>query len=136
MKNIFLSIFAISVLAACGATTGATKLKVGTAQVSVVNTQWQLAGYSSKGKVPTLVIEGGKLSGQAPCNRYFGELILDPKAGDFSASNIGATRMACENLSEESNYIEMLKQANKYVVNGNTLELYRDNLLLVKFNKL
>ncbi|WP_435525663.1 META domain-containing protein [Chryseobacterium indoltheticum] len=43
--------------------------------------------------------------------------------------------MACANMSVEQNFLDMLNKANKYVVSGNTLELYQDNLLLLKFNK-
>ncbi|MGZ5197981.1 MAG: META domain-containing protein, partial [Kaistella sp.] len=54
---------------------------------------------------------------------------------NFSAKNVGATKMACENMEVESNFFSMLNEATKYVVSGNTLELYKGNLLLMKFNK-
>jgi hypothetical protein len=43
--------------------------------------------------------------------------------------------MACQNMEVEDNYFRMLNEATKYVVNGNTLELYKGNLLLLKFIK-
>ncbi|MPN27835.1 hypothetical protein SDC9_175269 [bioreactor metagenome] len=43
--------------------------------------------------------------------------------------------MACDNMSVETNFFNMLNEVNKYIVSGNTLELYKDNLLLLKFNK-
>ncbi|MBP3840459.1 MAG: META domain-containing protein, partial [Chryseobacterium sp.] len=66
---------------------------------------------------------------------YFGDLTLDPTAGNFAVKNVGATKMACPNMEVESNYFSMLNEATKYVVNGNTLELYKGNLLLLKFIK-
>lgn len=103
-------------------------------QPSIVSTKWTLA-ENVKGNTPTLVIENGKISGNAGCNRYFGTLVLDAKTGSFQSSQVGATRMACENMSVENNFLKMLEQANKYNVSGNTLELYKDKLLLLKFNK-
>ncbi len=38
-------------------------------------------------------------------------------------------------MSVEKNFMDMVGKANKYVVTGNVLELYQDNLLLLKFNK-
>jgi len=43
--------------------------------------------------------------------------------------------MMCNSMSVEQNFMDMVGKANKYVVSGNTLELYKDNLLLLKFNK-
>ena len=88
-----------------------------------------------KGKTPTLNIETDKITGNGGCNSYFGEVLLDATAGNFSAKNIASTKMACADMSAESNFFSMLNEANKYVVNGNTLELYKGNLLLLKFSK-
>lgn len=133
MKNLIFAGLMMASLTACS-TLAVNKSKVGTTQASINNTQWTLA-EEVKGKTPTLVIENGKVSGNAGCNNYFGELFLNPAAGTVDVSRIGSTKMACPNLSEEMNYIKMLDEANKYVVNGNTLELYRDSLLLLKFVK-
>ncbi len=108
--------------------------KVGKAQPSISGTQWVLAD-NIKGKLPTLRIENGKISGNAGCNDYFGELRLTPDLGSFSASKIGATKMFCKNMSVEKNFLNMLSSANKYVVSGNSLELYKDGLLLMKLSK-
>lgn len=131
MKNLVLGIAAMAFVASCTTTSSTTKTK---SQPSIANTKWVLS-EQVKGKTPTLNIEGNRVTGNAGCNNYFGELMLDTTAGNFVANNIGSTKMACENMATESNYLKMLSQANKYVVNGNVLELYRDNLLLVKFTK-
>lgn len=132
MKNIFLSLFAALTVLSC-ATMNTSK--VGSSQVNIAGTQWTLAD-NVRGKTPTLNVEAGKVTGNAGCNNYFGELSLDPTAGNFAAKNVGATKMACDNLDVESTFLKMLNEANKYVVKGNTLELYRDNLLLMKLNKM
>lgn len=133
MKNLFLSIFVLLMVFSC--TTLSNISKVGSKQVPISNTQWTLA-ESVKGKTPTLILENNKISGNAGCNNYFGNLVLDTTAGNFSVSNIGSTKMMCDNMETEANFLSMLREANKYVVNGNTLELYKNNLLLMKFTKL
>lgn len=131
MKNVFLAVFAAAAMVSCA--TMSTS-KVGSSQINIANTKWTLAD-PVKGKVPTLNIESSRITGNGGCNSYFGELALDPTAGNFSAKNMGSTKMACDNMEVESNFFSMLNEATKYVVNGNTLELYKGNLLLMKFNK-
>ena len=50
--------------------------------------------------------EPGHVSGQAPCNRYFGEAVSDGAALKFGA--LGATMMACENMQAESDFLAAL----------------------------
>ncbi|WP_407404921.1 META domain-containing protein [Chryseobacterium sp.] len=133
MKNIFLGLFAAAILVSCG-TISTTTSKVGKSQPSISNSKWTLAD-NVKGKTPTLNIEAGKVTGNAGCNNYFGTLSSETTSGSFVASQMGSTRMACDNMSVEKNFLEMMQKANKYVVSGNTLELYKDELLLLKFNK-
>lgn len=131
MKNIFLAVFAAAAMVSCSTVSTS---KVGSSQVNIANTKWTLADQV-KGKTPTLNIESSRITGNGGCNSYFGELSLDPTAGNFSARNMGSTKMACDNMEVESNFFSMLNEATKYVVKGNTLELYKGNLLLLKFNK-
>ena len=132
MKNIFLSIFVAATLVAC---TSMSSSKVGSSQVNIANTKWSLA-ENVKGNKPTLVLEAGKLTGNAGCNNYFGELSLDATAGNFKTNNVGSTRKMCDNMEVESQFFSMLKEVDKYVVNAGVLELYKGNLPLMKFNKL
>ncbi|WBV61194.1 META domain-containing protein [Chryseobacterium camelliae] len=132
MKNLFLSICTAAVLVSCG--TVASSSKAGKAQPSIANTKWTLAD-NVKGQTPTLNVEGAKISGNSGCNRYFGAVTMETASGKFAASQMGSTKMACDNMSVEKNFLDMVQKANRYVVSGNTLELYQDNLLLLKFNK-
>ncbi len=135
-RNISLAIFATATMASCS-TVSSSKSKVGTAQPNIIDTQWTLAdNINVKGKKATLLIESSKITGNGGCNNYFADLMIDRTVGNFSTNNIGATKKACDNMSEETNYFSMLGAANKYVVDGNTLELYKDKLLLLKFTKL
>ena len=133
-RNISLAIFTAATIVSCS-TIATSKSKVGAPQPNIVDTQWTLAD-NVKGKRATLVIESARITGNGGCNNYFGELMMDRTVGNFSTKNIGATKMACDNMSEETNYFSMLGAATKYVVNGTTLELYKDKLLLLKFTKL
>lgn len=133
-RKIFLVAFAGAVMASCS-TVSTAKSKVGSTQPALTDTKWTLAD-NVKGNRPTLVIESAKISGNGGCNNYFGEIMIDKTVGNFTARNVGATKKACPNMSEEDNYFSMLGAANKYVVVGNTLELYKDKLLLLKFTKL
>jgi len=134
MKKLFLSLCTVAALASCGTMSSSGSSKVGKAQPSISNTKWVLAD-NVKGKTPTLNIEGTKVNGNAGCNNYFGTLSTDAASGTFTAAQLGSTRMACENMSVEQNFMDMMQKVNKYVVSGSTLELYKDNLLLLKFNK-
>ncbi len=133
-RNISLAIFTAATIVSCS-TMATSKSKVGTPQPNIANTQWTLAD-NVKGKTPTLNIESARITGNGGCNNYFADLMIDRTVGNFSTKNIGSTKMACDNMSEETNYFSMLGAATKYVVNGTTLELYKENLLLLKFNKL
>ncbi|KFC21159.1 META domain-containing protein [Epilithonimonas lactis] len=132
MKNIFYTIIITLAMVSCTSRVGNAN-KVGKNQAPVTGTQWVLAdNIASK---PTLVIEENRISGNAGCNNYFSDAVIDTSAGNFSAKNIGSTRKMCNNMTAETSYISVLQEVNKYVVTENTLELYKDNLLLLKFNK-
>ena len=64
------------------------------------------AAYSA-----TLTIEGNRLSGKAPCNRYAGEMLGTPP--NISFGPMIATRMACDALDAEGAYLEALAATTK-----------------------
>lgn len=120
-------------LASCAASNYSSK-KAGN-QAPLEGSSWVLAEQVST-EQPTLVVEAGKITGNTGCNNYFSSNVtIEPKGGVFGASNVGSTKKACINMSVETGFLNMLQQANRYVVNGNSLELYKDNLLLLKFDK-
>ena len=133
MKNIFLSIFAVAALASCS-TFSSSKSTSGS-QAPLIGTSWELS-EEVNAETPTIVFDENRVSGNAGCNNYFSnDYSVNPIAGEFSANNVATTRKSCMNMSVETNFLSMLKQANKYVVRGTTLELYKDSILLLKFNK-
>ena len=132
MKNTFYTLVVVFTMVSCTSRVGNAS-KVGKSQAAVTGTQWVLADDIAN--KPTLMIEQNRISGNAGCNNYFSDAVIDTSAGNFSAKNVGSTRKMCNNMTAETSYISVLQEVNKYVVTDNTLELYKDNLLLLKFNK-
>ncbi len=130
MKNIILALFAVITLVSCGSKAGFSSK-----QEVVTNTKWILADNVSGSKVPTLNIETKRISGNGGCNNYFAEAMVNASNGTFVIGNVGATKMACNDLKTEQNFFNLLEQANKYAVKDGFLELYKDNLLLLRFKK-
>lgn len=135
MKNILLAFCSIILLASCSSMNG-LKSKSEKSQMSINNSSWRVAG-DVKGTAPTLLIQDGKITGNAGCNNYFSnEVNLDPTVGNFSIKNIGSTRKMCDNMDVETNFLNMLNETTKYVVQDNVLEFYKGDLLLLRFNKM
>jgi heat shock protein HslJ len=130
MKKILLATVIILSVVSCGAISTITKK-----QPSLVNTKWVLVDNTS-GKTPTLIVESARITGNGGCNNYFSEVVLNSGNGNFVLGNIASTKMACNNMNIEQNYFDVLQQANKYTVKNGILELYKDNLLLLRFKKL
>lgn len=132
MKNVMIALAAMFLIFSCN-----PMKKSGTmnnSQPMLSGTSWKMADKVS-GKVPTLVFEEGKVSGNAGCNNFFGMTEM-MTSGKISFSNVGSTKMMCANMDAENNFMMMLPKVNKYNVSGNTLELYQNKLLLMKFNKI
>lgn len=132
MKKFFVTSMIALAIVSCTSRLGNSS-KLGKTQASITGTQWVLA--DDLANKPTLVIEQNKISGNAGCNNYFSDITIDTSAGNFIAKNIGSTRKLCKNMTSETSYLSVLQEVNKYVVTESTLELYKDNLLLLKFNK-
>ncbi|MDP9954512.1 MULTISPECIES: META domain-containing protein [Epilithonimonas] len=130
-KLILISILSLSIVSCTSRLGNASK--VGKNQAPITGTQWVLADDITN--KPTLLIEQNRISGNAGCNNYFSEATIDTSAGNFSAKAIGSTRKMCNNMTTETSFLSVLPEVNKYVVTETTLELYKDNLLLLKFNK-
>ncbi|MBL4751428.1 MAG: META domain-containing protein [Amylibacter sp.] len=63
----------------------------------------------------------GEVAGQAPCNRYFGKQTVPLPW--FEIKEIGATKMACDDLKLEVQYFNALQEMT-------TAELIQDMLIL------
>ena len=129
MKKIISLLVIALIVISCGAISGGKK------QASLVNTKWTLLDKSITTKIPTLSVEANRITGSGGCNKYFSDLVLNAENGNFLVGNVGSTKMACDDMMTEQNYFNLLQQVNKYQVKEGYLELYKDNLLLLKFKK-
>ena len=87
----------------------------------ITGKEWQLVQLNRKETLPvsvhvTLQIEGDRLAGQAPCNRYFAEIEAGNGAGELKIGQSGATRMACPDplMSLEQRYFKLLSGVTRY----------------------
>lgn len=73
-------------------------------------TEWVLESVDGKAADYTATLDlstPGRLTGQAPCNRYFADLTRD--GANFKLGMIGATRMACLQIKGEAEFFQILQ---------------------------
>ena len=74
------------------------------------NTEWVLASVDGTAVDYTATLslaEQGRITGQAPCNRYFADLTR--QGTEFKLGMIGATRLACLQIKGEAEYFQALQ---------------------------
>ena len=65
----------------------------------------------------TLEIEDTRVSGQGPCNRYFGAIMhSDTGSNSIQVGPITSTKMACTHLSAEHRYFQYLQRVSMVIV--------------------
>lgn len=133
MKKLILLPIVALILTACTAIQG-NKNQTTTAVVSLSGTQWSLAD-KVQGNIPTMQFLDNKVSGNAGCNSYFANVTLNEQAKTMEVGVVGSTRKSCPEMEAERNFLHLLPQANAYKLNGSVLELYKNDLLLLKFNQ-
>ena len=61
----------------------------------------------------TLEIDGTRVSGQGPCNRYFGSITYsETGSNSIQVGPLSSTKMACPNLSAEHRYFQDLQRVS------------------------
>ena len=78
--------------------------------------------------------ENGRVTGQAPCNRYFAT--QDAPLPWFKIGPIGATKMACPDLGLEAQYFELLGKVSLAEIAEDVLLLSDDNQVLLSFTRI
>ena len=73
--------------------------------------------------------EINNFSGNGGCNSISGQLKVDNNQIKFS--NIIATEMACDHLTQEQIFIQYLEKSNKYVIQGGQITLFENNTKLM-----
>ena len=64
-----------------------------------------------------------KVSGQAACNRFFGQF-TQSSPEQVTLANLGSTRMMCDQMALETQYLQVLGAATRLQIAGDTLHLY------------
>lgn len=73
----------------------------------------------------------GKVSGQAPCNRYFAG--WKQNGQQLSIDKIGATKMACPLLQQEQAFFAQLTKVNNFEIRQTILLLKQGDEILLSF---
>jgi heat shock protein HslJ len=87
----------------------------------IAGVDWRLVSFDGEEALPegfaaTLRIDGDRVTGHAPCNRYFGSIRAGEHAGEISIGQVGATRMYCEEpvMSYEDAYLGALPRVQRF----------------------
>lgn len=76
----------------------------------------------------TLEIENTRVSGQGPCNRYFGSVVQSNiGSNSIQVGPIASTKMACPHLSAEHRYFQDLQRVSMVTVVPDGLVLTTSN---------
>jgi heat shock protein HslJ len=99
----------------------------------IAGVDWHLVGVEGMEVDWTASIrfEGDKVSGKAPCNRWFGTNSAALPAVAIQA--IGATKMACPDLAAESAYFETLQAMQRVELDQGHLFLIGPEGRIVEF---
>jgi heat shock protein HslJ len=81
-----------------------------------------------------LTSETSKVSGKAPCNSYSGT--YNEARGQLQFMNIISTKMACDDLSKESEYFAALNSVTNYNIAPGTLKLMTGGKVVAEFSKI
>ena len=107
-------------------------------KAELIDTHWRLSELNGKpvttGNTEAYIMfakKGSRIEGNTGCNSLGGTY----NTGRFEALKIEAvsTKMACPDMTSESQMNTALSYANRYMINGQYLLLYNDNLLLALF---
>lgn len=75
-----------------------------------------------------------RVNGRAACNRFFGNFELDGAGLKFSP--MGATRMACPDMSVETAFFQMLSKVDGYHIKEDSLSFLSKGETVAVFKKL
>lgn len=140
MKHLTLLVIAAALLASPCSAQKKTKTKEKTKGYNIQNTIWKLLDVNGKPLAPTpgseeayiiMATKHKRLDGFAGCSPVSGSYSIGK--GDMIEFDAKITQMPCRNTSTENYLKGTLDNANKFMINGNNLLLYNDNLLLAIF---
>jgi heat shock protein HslJ len=106
------------------------------AMATEIGGDWHLVGLEGQRAPAPLSItftSDGKVSGKAPCNRFFGSYSGPLPAVVLSA--LGSTRMACDALDVEAAYLESLAAVQRAEFAENRLFLIGPEGRILEFSR-
>lgn len=109
MKHTLISLLAVVALGSCQTEPLAQTLPNTPPSATQIN-EWMLTKIDGVAFGATASIDLGdptRISGQAPCNRFFGQ--LSGTAPTFKAGPLVTTRMACDQLALEAEFLTALE---------------------------
>lgn len=120
---------------------GCSGTKESTNPGKIEGIEWKLESLNGKpvklnsGKNLTIIFDGVKsgISGTAVCNKYFGSYVMN--SGKLSFSELGSTKMMCDDNINESDYFSMLGLVDSYNVSGGKLTLMGKDKILGVYTK-
>lgn len=83
----------------------------------------------------TLLIDGDKAGGQAPCNQWSGDVVKDPFPV-WQIRNVVATEMACDDLAAEADFFAAMAAMTHSSVGIGHLELVDQQGRVMQFTPL
>ena len=91
-----------------------------------------LSGVYASGQEPWLIFKMAdkSLSGSGGCNIIYGKYTTSEKS-HISFSDLSTTKMFCDNMVDESAFLQVLKSAGFYSINRDTLILKDKNRILL-----
>jgi heat shock protein HslJ len=143
MKNIITKLIGVGIIFSFWAImlNGCSSGKSTTENQSPAGAEWILETMNGKSvtsfddKSVTLNFDEtpGRISGRGSCNTFFGSYKLDGSALKFS--EIGSTKMMCDNMQVETEYFSLLKSTDKYEIKSGKLSLYSSSSVILVFKK-
>ncbi|WPR75043.1 META domain-containing protein [Algoriphagus sp. NG3] len=126
MKNLLL-ILSLIVLASCSSNTFPNNKWYGKhlTVVEMMGAPVQTSGSTSDAHL-IFNAQNGIINGSGGCNRIYGQYALD-RRNSIRFSEVGATRMACQNMNFENRFLDLLDQVRYYE--------FKDNMMLLKNGK-
>ncbi|WP_430810937.1 MULTISPECIES: META domain-containing protein [unclassified Carboxylicivirga] len=145
MKKVIFALLAISTMMSCKTqknTIPATQLTPAQSvseQFTETN-QWELSSFKGQtpaeagfvAKTPMLVINKAeqKAGGNGGCNSFGAQILIE--GDNITFSNVFSTKMYCGGVPENE-FFKLLQQKFQYKISGNTLELIKDDVVLLAF---
>ena len=76
-------------------------------------------------------VQDSRISGSGGCNQFSG--YFEVNGNQIRISNIISTKMACMNVPYENEFFGFLQEVNTYEVSRDTLKLFADGVIRIKF---